>query len=292
MDVCILPISFQEPRPFFCAYQCKRLPAVFFFFCLVPPEEHLKPFKSNPVTVSTAHYRHSSSSLLRAGLPSSVGGKGRMKTMKRTRRAQIFGPVELPTGAFNEQRCWESLQGPTLPCTPIRWCPFFTLFVYLLAEERNRETEGGRKGEKERKDESGGTAQAGAPPLRGVHSKVSVKTTQSGGRKTRREREQRETLAAWQPRINVRKLCGGGRSESPPHYSNINPRTVHCLVYFFLRKMSLKVDDLKRARLGPRHPAELNSSANLTHLAQIFRCSRRHSLAGSGLLDFNWMQSP
>lgn len=47
-----------------------------FFFCPVPPEEHLKPFKSNPVTVSTAHYRHSSGSLLRAGLPSSVGGKG------------------------------------------------------------------------------------------------------------------------------------------------------------------------------------------------------------------------
>lgn len=84
--------------------------------------------------------------------------------MKRNKGAQILCPVELPTDAFNDQRCWESLQGPTLPCAPIRRCPFFTSFVYHLAEERNREAEGGRKGERERKDESEGTAQAGAPP--------------------------------------------------------------------------------------------------------------------------------
>ncbi|TSK62603.1 Beta-2-glycoprotein 1 [Bagarius yarrelli] len=129
----------------------------------VPPKEHLKPFKSNPVTVSTEHYRHSGSSLLGAGLPSSVGGKGRMKTMKRTRRAQIFGPVKLPTDVFNEQRCWESLQGPNLSLRADKTVPFFSLFVYLLAEERNRESEGGRRIEKKRKDESEGMARSGAP---------------------------------------------------------------------------------------------------------------------------------
>lgn len=116
-------------KAFLLQVSMKKATSCFFFFHPVPPKEHLKPFKSNPVTVSTEHYRHSSSSLLRAGLPSSVGGKGRMKRMKRTRRAQIFGPAELPTDAFNEQRCWESLRGPTLPRAPIRRCPFLSLCI-------------------------------------------------------------------------------------------------------------------------------------------------------------------
>lgn len=129
-DLITFSACFHPPRfllgtkAFLLCISMKKATSCFVFFCPVPPKEHLKPFKSNLVTVSTEHYRHSGNFLLGAGLPSSVGGKGRMKTMKRTRRAQIFGPAELPTDAFNEQRCWGAFRVQAYPCVPIRRCPF------------------------------------------------------------------------------------------------------------------------------------------------------------------------
>lgn len=157
-------------------------------------------------------------------------------------------------------------------------------------EQRDRGREGGREKRREKMNQK---AQRGLahPCGEAFTQKPAWKQRKAGGEK-RKEKE--NSTRRWLHDSHGLTLVNYVKEGVSNLHSTFQILTHKLYIMFFISPFwnVIKGGWFKRCSPGTLHPAGLNSSANLTHLAQIFRWSWRHSLAGSGLLDFGWIQSP